>query len=81
MRSDGRSRLWFVVPTWVLRTEKAKLMDIPANAAEGLGFRGEALLRNHVKATDGSKHDIALLSHDVARVQSQMEAYGLTDAL
>ncbi len=55
-------------------------MDIPANAAEGLGFRGEASLRNHVKATDGSKHDIALLGHDVARVQSQMEAYGLTDA-
>ena len=47
---------------------------------EGLGFRGEALMRDHVKAADGSKHDIVLLSHDVARVQSQMEAYGLTGA-
>ncbi|SDO68641.1 GNAT family N-acetyltransferase [Afipia sp. GAS231] len=47
---------------------------------EGLGFRGEALMRNHVKDADGGKHDIVLLSHDVARVQSQMEAYGLTDA-
>ena len=47
---------------------------------EGLGFRSEALFRNHVKAADGCKHDIVLLSHEVARVQSQMEAYGLTEA-
>jgi L-amino acid N-acyltransferase YncA len=46
---------------------------------EELGFRGEALMRDHVKGTDGRKHDIVLLSHDVARVQSQMEAYGLAD--
>jgi RimJ/RimL family protein N-acetyltransferase len=46
---------------------------------EQLGFRGEALMRDHVKGADGRKHDIVLLSHDVARVQSQMEAYGLAD--
>jgi len=46
---------------------------------EQLGFRGEALMRDHVKSADGRKHDIVLLSHDVARVQSQMEAYGLAD--
>ena len=46
---------------------------------EELGFRGEALMRDHVKGADGRKHDIVLLSHDVARVQSQMEAYGLAD--
>lgn len=46
---------------------------------EELGFRGEALMRDHVKGTDGSKHDIVLLSHDVTRMQSQMEVYGLTD--
>jgi L-amino acid N-acyltransferase YncA len=46
---------------------------------EQLGFRGEALMRDHVKAADGHKHDIVLLSHDVIRVQSQMEAYGLAD--
>jgi L-amino acid N-acyltransferase YncA len=46
---------------------------------EELGFRGEALMRDHVKGADGRKHDIVLLSHDVARVQSQVEAYGLAD--
>ena len=47
---------------------------------EGLGFRGEALLRDQVKDPDGNKHDIVILSHDVARVQAQMEAYGVTSA-
>lgn len=46
---------------------------------EGLGFRGEALMRDHVKDADGRKHDIVLLSHDVAKVLSQLEAYGLAD--
>ena len=46
---------------------------------EELGFRGEALMRDHVKGADGRKHDIVLLSHDVARVASQMETYGLAD--
>jgi L-amino acid N-acyltransferase YncA len=35
---------------------------------EGLGFRGEALLRDQVKDSDGNNHDIVILSHDVARV-------------
>lgn len=43
---------------------------------EGLGFRGEALLRDHVKDRDGSKHDLVILSHDVARFQAQLAAYG-----
>lgn len=47
---------------------------------EGLGFRAEALLRDHVKDRDGRKHDLALLSHDVAAVQARMQAYGLSDA-
>jgi L-amino acid N-acyltransferase YncA len=47
---------------------------------EGLGFRGEALLRDQVKDPDGNKHDIVILSHDVARIQAQMEAYGVTSA-
>ncbi len=33
---------------------------------ESLGFRGEALLRDHVKDHDGRKHDVALLSLAVA---------------
>ena len=48
---------------------------------EGLGFRAEALLHDHVKDRDGRTHDIVILSHDVARFQSQMAAYGMTEAL
>ena len=48
---------------------------------EELGFRAEALLRDHVQDRDGHKHDLALLSHDVAAVQSRLEAYGIGDAL
>lgn len=46
---------------------------------EGLGFRAEALLLDHVKDRDGNKHDIVILGHDVAKFQAQMEAYGLAD--
>jgi L-amino acid N-acyltransferase YncA len=48
---------------------------------EGLGFRAEALLHDHVKDREGATHDIVILSHDVARFQSQMAAYGLTEAI
>jgi L-amino acid N-acyltransferase YncA len=47
---------------------------------ESMGFRGEALLRDHVKDRDGMKHDLVILGHDVARLQAQMQAYGLTEA-
>ena len=46
---------------------------------ESIGFRGEALMRNHVKGADGRKHDIVLLSHDVVLSQAQMEMYGVAD--
>jgi len=46
---------------------------------EGLGFRAEALLHDQVKDRDGNTHDIVILSHDVARFQSQMAAYGMTE--
>lgn len=48
---------------------------------EELGFRAEALLRDHVQDRDGRKHDLALLSHDVAAVRSRLDAYGIGDAL
>jgi GNAT superfamily N-acetyltransferase len=48
---------------------------------EELGFRAEAVLRDHVKDCDGKTYDLALLSHDVAAVQSRMQAYGVSDAL
>jgi N-acetylglutamate synthase-like GNAT family acetyltransferase len=48
---------------------------------EGMGFRGEALLREHVRDRDGNKHDIVVLGHNVAQVRAQLEAYGLPDAV
>jgi GNAT superfamily N-acetyltransferase len=48
---------------------------------EGLGFKAEALLRDHVRDAAGRKHDIVVLGHNVAQVRAQMEAYGLPDAV
>ena len=47
---------------------------------EELGFRAEALLRDHVKDRHGQKHDLLVYSHDVANFQSQMDAYGVSEA-
>jgi L-amino acid N-acyltransferase YncA len=47
---------------------------------ESIGFRTEALFRNHVKDRDGKLHDLAVLSHDVGEVQLRMTAYGISDA-
>jgi L-amino acid N-acyltransferase YncA len=49
------------------------------NVFEEMGFTAEALLKEHVRDQQGEKHDIVILSHDVAGFQSQMQAYGLTD--
>lgn len=49
--------------------------------AEGLGFRSEALLRNHVRDRYGKHHDLLVLSHDVGRNEAQLEAYGLPHVL
>src|SRR5579864_4509563 len=48
---------------------------------ESLGFKAEALLRDHVRDVDGRKHDIVVLGHDVAQVRAQMEAYGVPGAV
>jgi GNAT superfamily N-acetyltransferase len=48
---------------------------------EGLGFKAEALLHDHVRDVAGQKHDIVVLAHDVAKVRAQMEAYGLPGAV
>jgi len=47
---------------------------------ESLGFRSEGLLREQVQDRDGKRHDIVILSHDVAKVLGQMSAYGVTRA-
>ena len=44
---------------------------------ESLGFKAEALLRDHVRDVDGKKHDIVVLGHNVAQVRAQLEAYGV----
>jgi L-amino acid N-acyltransferase YncA len=48
---------------------------------QGMGFRPEALLRDHVKDREGRKHDLLILAHEVAKFQGQMDAYGITKAL
>ncbi len=47
---------------------------------EELGFRPEALLRDHVKDRLGEKHDLLVYSHDVSGFESQLDAYGVTEA-
>lgn len=47
---------------------------------EGIGFRPEALLRDHVKDRAGKKHDLLVLSHEVARFEAALNAYGVTRA-
>lgn len=44
------------------------------------GFRGEAMLRDHVMDRQGSVHDLVILSLDVARSAAQHEAFGLGGA-
>lgn len=70
-----------------LRLELKKLvanMTIDQKGAiaifEELGFRGEALLKDHVIDRDGVSHDIAILSCDVDRLHGQMAAYGLAES-
>jgi RimJ/RimL family protein N-acetyltransferase len=48
---------------------------------EGLGFKAEALHRDHVRDSAGRKHDIVVLGHNVSQVRAQLEAYGLPDAV
>ena len=48
---------------------------------ESLGFKAEALLRDHVRDVGGQKHDIVVLGHNVAQVRAQLEAYGLPGAV
>src|SRR6185295_18995029 len=47
---------------------------------EDLGFKAEAVLREHVKDLAGGKHDVAVLSQDVARYLSRMQSLGIVEA-
>ena len=48
---------------------------------EGLGFKAEALLRDYVRDTAGTTHDIVVLGHNVAQVRAKLEAYGVPGAV
>jgi RimJ/RimL family protein N-acetyltransferase len=48
---------------------------------ESLGFKAEALLRDHVRDVDGKTHDIVVLGHNIAQFQAQLEAFGLPEAV
>ena len=48
---------------------------------ESLGFKAEALLRDHVRDIDGKTHDIVVLGHNIAQVRAQLEAYGVPGAV
>ena len=43
---------------------------------EGVGFRAEAMLKDHVRGRDGQPHDLAILSYDAARVAARHGAAG-----
>ena len=49
------------------------------NVFQEMGFNAEALLKDHVLDREGGKHDIVILSQDVAGFHSQREAYGMSD--
>jgi RimJ/RimL family protein N-acetyltransferase len=44
---------------------------------ETMGFRAEALLRDHVRDAEGSKHDLVIFSLDVDHFRARAAAYGL----
>ena len=46
---------------------------------ESLGFRAEALLKDQVRDRAGNPFDLAILSHDVARVAARHRAFGVED--
>ena len=48
---------------------------------ESLGFKAEALLRDHVRDIDGKKHDIVVLGHNISQFTAQLEAFGLPEAV
>jgi RimJ/RimL family protein N-acetyltransferase len=47
----------------------------------GLGFDGEALLRDHVRTRTGESRDLIVLAHFVDEVWAEMEAVGITEEL
>ncbi len=47
---------------------------------EDMGFQAEALLKDQVQDHTGARYDIIMLSHDVEKFHTQLDAYGITEA-
>ncbi len=47
---------------------------------EEMGFKTEAMFRDHVKDPSGNTHDILILSHNVAGIMAKMQAFGMEEA-
>jgi RimJ/RimL family protein N-acetyltransferase len=47
----------------------------------GLGFRPEAVMRDHVKDAEGNSHDLVVMALAVAEFHRTLDAYGVTDAV
>jgi len=48
---------------------------------ERLGFRAEALLRDHVKDRHGRRHDLLVMAHAVQDFMGRAQAFGITQEL
>ncbi|HVS14025.1 MAG TPA: GNAT family N-acetyltransferase [Thermoanaerobaculia bacterium] len=48
---------------------------------EGLGFRPEAVLRDHVKDAEGNPHDLVVMALGVDEIHRTLDAYGVSRAL
>ena len=44
---------------------------------EDMGFRGEALLRDHVRTASGETHDLAIFSHEISEGSARRSMLGL----
>ena len=49
------------------------------NVFEEMGFKKEAMLLDHVKDSQGKKHDLLMMSHDVMSFDSLRQAYGIDE--
>jgi L-amino acid N-acyltransferase YncA len=77
----GESAFALAVPLGIEKFVAQMTADQTAAIAvfETMGYRAEALFRDHVRDREGNKHDIVVLSHDVAKFSARMSAYGLGD--
>jgi RimJ/RimL family protein N-acetyltransferase len=80
-RTLGEGAFAMAIPLGIEKLVAQMTADQSAAIAvfETMGYRAEALLRDHVRDRNGVKHDIVILSHDVAKFAARMEAYGLTE--